>query len=413
MSQALRIPRIALALPIAGLARMRAAPLRRVMAGLTRGSLEVTTPDGVRVVHRASLPGPEASVVLHRWRTLRRLAFGGDIALAEAYGDGDWSSPDLAAVIELGAVNGPELERRIAGTALSRIGNRLAHLRRANTRSGSARNIIAHYDLGNDFFAGWLDAGMSYSSGIYRSADTTLAEAQTAKQDRAIALLDLHGGESVLEIGIGWGGLAERILAAHGGRLTGVTLSPAQLAWAQERMGRAGLAARADLRLQDYRDVRGTFDRIVSIEMLEAVGEAYWPTYFRTLRERLAPGGVAVLQVITIAEDRYATYRRSADFIQRHIFPGGMLPTPRIVRDMAAAAGFRLDHEETFGASYARTLGDWHRRFLHALPEVARCGLDERFQRLWRYYLAYCEGGFRAGAIDVGFYRLHRAEDAA
>lgn len=410
MSQALRIPLTAL--PIASLAGLRAAPLRRVMAGLTRGSLEVTTPDGLHVVHRAPLPGPEASIVLHRWRALRRLALGGDIAFAEAYGDGDWSSPDLASVVELAAVNGPTLDRRIGGTILSRIGNRIAHLRRANTRAGSSRNIIAHYDLGNDFFAAWLDPGMTYSSGIYRSAGTTLEEAQTAKQDRAIELLDLRGGESVLEIGIGWGGLAERILAAHDGRLTGVTLSPSQLAWARERLARAGLAARAELRLQDYRDVAGTFDRIVSIEMLEAVGEAYWPAYFRTLRERLAPGGVAVLQVITIAEERYAAYRRGADFIQRHIFPGGMLPTPRIVQEMAASAGLRLDHEETFGASYARTLADWHRRFLRALPEVARCGLDERFQRLWRYYLAYCEGGFRAGAIDVGFYRLRREEDA-
>ncbi|MBR0672443.1 SAM-dependent methyltransferase [Neoroseomonas soli] len=409
MSQALRLPRTAL--PIASLAGLRAAPLRRVMAGLTRGGLDVTTPDGLHVLHRAPLPGPEASIVLHRWRALRRLAFGGDIAFAEAYGDGDWSSPDLASVIELAAVNGPALDRRIGGTMLSRIANRIAHLRRANTRYGSSRNIVAHYDLGNDFFGAWLDPGMSYSSGIYRTAGVTLDEAQAAKQDRAIELLDLRGGESVLEIGIGWGGLAQRILAAHDGRLTGITLSPSQLAWAQDRMAQAGLASCAELRLQDYRDVAGTFDRIVSIEMLEAVGEAYWPTYFRTLRERLAPGGVAVLQVITIAEERYAAYRRGADFIQRHIFPGGMLPTPRIVREMAASAGLRLDHEETFGASYARTLADWHRRFVQALPEVARCGLDERFQRLWRYYLAYCEGGFRAGAIDVGFYRLRREED--
>ena len=411
MSQALPIPR-PLA-PLASLAGLRAAPLRRVMAGLERGSLEVTTPDGVRVAHRAALPGPEASIVLHRWRALRRLAFGGDIAFAEAYGDGDWSSPDLAKVVELAAANGPTFDRRIGGTLLSRIANRFAHLRRANTRAGSARNIVAHYDLGNDFFSAWLDPGMSYSSGIYRDPDATLDDAQAAKQDRAIELLDLRGAESVLEIGIGWGGLAERILTAHDGRLTGVTLSPSQLAWSQDRMARAGLSTRTDLRLQDYRDVEGRFDRIVSIEMLEAVGEAYWPTYFRTLHDRLAPGGVAVLQVITIAEERYAAYRRGADFIQRHIFPGGMLPTPRILQDLAAASGLRIDHQETFGMSYARTLADWHSRFVRALPDVARCGLDERFQRLWRYYLAYCEGGFRAGAIDVGFYRLRRAAVAS
>ena len=411
MSQALPIRRQWA--PLVSLAGLRAAPLRRVMAGLECGSLEVTTPDGVRIACRAARPGPEACIVLHRWRALRRLAFGGDIAFAEAYGDGDWSSPDLAKVIELAAVNGPTFERRIGGTLLARIGNRLAHLRRPNTRAGSARNIVAHYDLGNDFFAAWLDPGMTYSSGIYRHPDATLDDAQAAKQDRAIELLDLRGTESVLEIGVGWGGLAERILVAHDGHLTGVTLSPSQLVWSQDRMARAGLSARADLRLQDYRDVAGRFDRIVSIEMLEAVGESYWPTYFRTLRDRLAPGGVAVLQVITIADERYAAYRRGADFIQRHIFPGGMLPTPRILRDLAATSGLRIDHQETFGLSYARTLADWHHRFLQALPEVARCGLDERFQRLWRYYLAYCEGGFRAGAIDVGFYRLRPAEVAA
>jgi cyclopropane-fatty-acyl-phospholipid synthase len=411
MSQALPFPQ--LLAPLASLARLRATPLRHILAGLERGSLEVTTPDGVRVAHRATLPGPEASIVLHRWRALRRLAFGGDIAFAEAYGDGDWSSPDLAKVVELAAVNGPTLDRRIGGTLLSRVGNRLAHLRRANTRAGSARNIVAHYDLGNDFFAAWLDRGMTYSSGIYRHPGATLDEAQAAKQERAIELLELRGAETVLEIGIGWGGLAERILASHDGRLTGVTLSPSQLAWARDRLACAGLAARADLRLQDYRNVQGRFDRIVSIEMLEAVGEAYWPTYFRALRDRLAPDGVAVLQVITIAEERYAAYRRGADFIQRHIFPGGMLPTSRILQDLAAASGLRLDHQETFGDSYARTLADWHQRFVHALRDVARCGLDQRFQRLWRYYLAYCEGGFRAGAIDVGFYRLRREESRA
>ena len=387
-------------------AALRALPLRRVMAGLARGSLEVITPDGLRLVHRARLPGPEAHIVLHRWRAAWRLAVGGDLAFAEAYGDGDWSSPDLAALVELVATNGPAFDRRMRPTLPARLLHRLAHLRRANTRPGSARNILAHYDLGNDFFAAWLDPGMSYSSGIYADGDTTLDEAQAAKQDRAIALMELRGGESILEIGIGWGGLAERIIARHDAALTGITLSPAQLAWARNRLG-----PRASLHLRDYRDTSGRFDRIVSIEMLEAVGEAYWPGFFRTLRDRLAPGGSAVLQVITIAEDRFDTYRRGADFIQRHIFPGGMLPTPQILHDQARAAGLHIDHEQRFGASYARTLADWHDRFVQALPEIARLGLDERFRRLWRYYLAYCEGGFRAGAIDVGLYRLRLAED--
>jgi cyclopropane-fatty-acyl-phospholipid synthase len=407
MSQAL--PFLGAAARGASLDGLQKAMVGRIIARLVHGSLEVTLPNGQRLAHRAALPGPEASVVLHRWRALRRLILGGDIAFAEAYGDGDWSSPDLATLVELAAANGPSFEQRLGGTPLARLVQRMRHRRRPNSRAGSARNIIAHYDLGNDFFAAWLDPGMTYSSGLYETPATTLDASQRAKQDRAIALLDLRGGESVLEIGIGWGGLAERILQTHDGTLTGVTLSPAQLAHARDRLARAGLAGRADLRLQDYRDVSGRFDRIVSIEMLEAVGEAYWPTYFRTLHDRLAPGGVAVLQVITIAEDRFAGYRRDADFIQRHIFPGGMLPSPSILRAQVAAAGLTLDHAQTFGESYARTLADWHERFVQALPRVAGCGLDERFQRLWRYYLAYCEGGFRAGAIDVGLYRLRRA----
>ncbi|MCC6720555.1 MAG: class I SAM-dependent methyltransferase [Acetobacteraceae bacterium] len=397
---------------LTSLAGLRALPLRRVIAGLTHGSLEVTTPDGLRVRHRAPLPGPEARIVLHRWRAVWRLAFGGDLGFAEAYGDGDWSSPDLACVVELAAVNGPALERRMRGTLLSRLANRVAHLRRANTRGGSSRNIIAHYDLGNEFFAAWLDPGMSYSSGLYADGKTTLDTAQVAKQDRAIDLLELRGGETMLEIGIGWGGLAERILDRHDGAFTGVTLSPSQLSWARDRLAATGLAPRARLLLQDYRDVRGRFDRIVSIEMLEAVGEAYWPTFFRTLHARLAPGGIAVLQVITIAEERFAAYCRGADFIQRHIFPGGMLPTPRILHAQAHAAGLHIDHEHRFGDSYARTLADWHDRFVKAQPAIQRNGLDDRFRRLWRYYLAYCEGGFRAGAIDVGYYRFRRVEDA-
>ena len=407
MSSTMKMP----AAPAASLGGWRTLPLRRVLAGMSRGSLEVTLPDGRRVLHRAPRPGPEGVVRLHRWRALRRLVLGGDVAFAEAYGDGDWSSPDLSALVELAAVNGPAMDQRIGATLLWRLANRLDHLRRANTRAGAARNIIAHYDLGNDFFAAWLDGGMTYSSGIHADADTTLDQAQAAKQARAAALLAPAAGQRVLEIGIGWGGMAEHLLDRHAVELTGVTLSAEQLSWARARLAGGGHAAR--LLLQDYRDVDGQFDRIVSIEMLEAVGEAYWPTFFRTLRDRLAPGGIAVLQVITISDERFAAYRRGADFIQRHIFPGGMLPTVGIIARQAEAAGLRLDHEERFGTSYARTLADWQRRFLDARPALLRLGYDERFLRLWQYYLAYCEGGFRAGAIDVGLYRLrHQGEMA-
>jgi cyclopropane-fatty-acyl-phospholipid synthase len=287
----------------------------------------------------------------------------------------------------------------------ARLLNRLWHMLRANTRSGSRRNIIQHYDLGNAFYACWLDQGMSYSSALYRERDMSLEAAQTAKQDRVLDLLAPQPGQTVLEIGCGWGGLLAR-LAARGCSATGITLSDAQHAYAVAMLEAAGLAESTDVRLQDYRDLDGAFDRIVSIEMFEAVGESYWPLYFAQLRGRLKPGGVAVLQVITIADDRFDHYRRAPDFIQRHVFPGGMLPSPSAMREQIARAGFRLDAVEYFGESYARTLRAWRERFGAAWPDIAAIGFPPHFRRLWEYYLGYCEAGFRVGAIDVGLWRL-------
>jgi cyclopropane-fatty-acyl-phospholipid synthase len=275
----------------------------------------------------------------------------------------------------------------------------------ANTKTGSRRNIAFHYDLGNDFYRTWLDASMTYSSALYSRPDQGLEAAQERKLARILALLEMEEGHRVLEIGCGWGDLAAR-LAKSGCHVTGLTLSKEQLAHARALAQAEGIAGRTDLRLQDYRDVGGRYDRVVSIEMLEAVGERYWPTYFSTVRERLAPGGRAVLQVITIDEERFKTYRRSADFIQRYIFPGGMLPTRSIVAREAAQAGLRLVAEETFGASYALTLAEWRRRFFAAWPAIERLGFPPAFRRLWEYYLCYCEAGFRAGVIDVGLYVL-------
>ncbi|TWB31910.1 SAM-dependent methyltransferase [Nitrospirillum bahiense] len=393
------------------LQRLPAALVSRLTARLAVGQITVRLPDGNRLTRRAAQPGPEGVLELHRWRAVRRLALGGDIAFAEAYADGDWSSPDLPALLELAARNISRLDGAMAGTPLTRMVNRLLHRGRANTRAGSRRNIIAHYDLGNDFYARWLDQGMAYSSALYTSPDQSLEAAQAVKLDRIVQLLGISGGERVLEIGCGWGGLAERI-AREGCHVTGLTLSPAQLAAAQDRLIEADLGCRADLRLQDYRDVTGTYDRIVSIEMLEAVGERYWPLYFRTLRQRLSDDGVAVLQVITIDDARFDHYRSNVDFIQRHVFPGGMLPPPGRLAREAAAAGLRLDGAETFGDSYARTLAEWRRRFHAAWADIQAQGFPPRFRRLWDYYLAYCEAGFRAGLIDVGLYRLVPASGA-
>lgn len=382
--------------------------LRTLLTNLQTGRLTVITPSGVRVASVPAHPGPDATIMIHRWRALRRLVFGGDIAFAEAYVDGDWSSPDLPALIELAARNGDAFGRAVSGLAISRLANNIRHLLRANTKRGSRRNIVAHYDLGNAFYSRWLDAGMSYSAALYRHEADTLEAAQTAKQDRVIEALGLVGGERVLEIGCGWGGLAER-LGRLGCRVTGITLSPAQLAYGQARIAAAGLADTVELRRQDYRDVVETFDRIVSVEMIEAVGRAYWPTYFGAIRERLTDGGRAVLQAITIADDRYSLYARAPDFIQRHIFPGGMLLSPSILARQCARAGLELTTVELFGRSYALTLKDWRHRFLAAWPDISREGFDETFRRLWEYYLAYCQGGFQSGATDVGIYRLVRA----
>jgi cyclopropane-fatty-acyl-phospholipid synthase len=373
------------------------------------GRLEVIAPNGESIGHQAATPGPAATLVLHRWRALRRLLFGGDLGFAEAYMDGDWSSPDVPSLIEFAARNQSALGKSIEGLGLLKPLNRLLHRSRANTRAGSRRNIEAHYDLGNEFYAAWLDGGMTYSSALFTAPGMSLEDAQAAKLARVTDLLGLAGGERVLEIGCGWGGLAEHLIRAAGCHVTGITLSPAQLAHARARLARAGMADRADMRHEDYRDTEGTFDRIVSIEMFEAVGMEYWATYFARLRERLARGGSAVLQVITIEDRRFEGYRATADFIQRHIFPGGMLPSPTALRRCIAEAGLLLTHEEAFGLSYAATLAEWRRRFHRAWPDVRKLGFDERFRRKWDYYLAYCEGGFRAGAIDVGLYRLtHR-----
>ncbi|MBE9607203.1 class I SAM-dependent methyltransferase [Acetobacteraceae bacterium H6797] len=382
--------------------------LRRLLARLQCGSVTVRLPDGSEILHRAG-PGPQAMLVLHRWRAISRLLTSGDIGFAEAYLDGDWSSPDVTALIELAARNQGAITGTDRAVLPLRLIHRLLHRLRDNTRAGSRRNIEQHYDLGNEFYARWLDAGMSYSAAIFDDPEASLEDAQVRRQDRIVEMLGIEPGMRVLEIGIGWGGLAER-LAAEGCHVTGVTLSPSQLGYAQQRLQAAGLGDKVDLRLQDYRDISGQFDRIVSIEMIEAVGEAWWPTYFRKLRDCLRPGGTIVLQSITIADDRFESYRRGVDFIQRHVFPGGLLPSPSALRSQAAAAGLDVPETQFFGQGYALTLMHWQRRFQAAWPAIEAMGFNVRFRKLWEYYLSYCEAGFRAGVIDVGLWRMQAAE---
>ena len=389
--------------PLRGI--LAASLLRRLLNCVEHGRLVVRTPEGDTLERQSGRPGPEGMLVLHRWRAIRRMLAGGDVAFAEAYVEGEWSTPDLVALLELAAVNIDGIDRAAAGSTPVRFLHRLRHMLRANSRRGSRRNIAFHYDLGNDFYRLWLDPGMLYSSALYEKPTDTLEEAQENKLRRIGELLDLSPGQSVLEIGCGWGALAAR-MASAGALVKGITLSAEQLAHARTLGEKNGLSESMRFELEDYRDTDGSFDRVVSIEMFEAVGEQYWPTYFDTLRRLLKGDGHAVLQIISIHESRFDGYRRGADFIQRHIFPGDMLPTGTIIQRLAQEHGFSLVSAENFGGSYALTLAEWRRRFQRNWPAIQRLGFDQRFRRLWEYYLAYCEAGFRAGTIDVGLYVL-------
>ncbi|MDH0863819.1 cyclopropane-fatty-acyl-phospholipid synthase [Mitsuaria sp. GD03876] len=392
----------------------RHVPLRRLLARVRCGALELVLPDGGSLTVEGPRPGPSATLRLHRWRPAWRMLMQGDLGLALSYRDGDWDSPDLTALLSFGLANESALGDVTVARGPARWIARALHRAHANTRRGSRLNIAAHYDLGNRFYARWLDDSMLYSSAMYEGgepnerdeADASLETEQTRRLDRIVALLDLQPGQRVLEIGCGWGTLAATMARRCGVEVVGVTLSKEQLAFARDRAAAWGVADRVDLRLQDYRDVDGQFDRIVSIEMIEAVGEAYWPTYFSTLRARLKPGGVAVLQAITIDEAHFERYRASPDFIQRCIFPGGMLPTPERMAREAERAGLAMQTSARFGLGYAATLAEWRRRFLAEWPAIEAQGFDLPFKRLWTYYLCYCEAGFRAGRVDVGLYRL-------
>lgn len=384
--------------------------VRRFLAGLEFGRLRVVLPSGAVVEKMGQEDGPDATIVVKRWRMLRRVIASGDIGFAEAYMDGDWTTTDLTAVIRLAARNTDALAPAITGSVVMRLANRIVHMLHPNTRKGARKNIEAHYDLGNDFYKQWLDPSMLYSSAIWTDETTTLDQAQQHRLNRIREKLELDGGESVLEIGCGWGALAEHLAVEADAEVTGITLSPSQLAWAQDVIAKSGKSDQVDLRIQDYRDVEGTFDRIVSIEMFEAVGEAYWPSYFDTIRRCLKRGGTALLQIISIEEKRYEAYRKNADFIQKYVFPGGFLPSDSALSTEIRRAGLALKDVEHFGKSYARTLADWCVRFGAVWPSVAALGFDERFKRLWEYYLCYCEAGFEEGSINVGFYTLKHAD---
>jgi cyclopropane-fatty-acyl-phospholipid synthase len=325
----------------------------------------------------------------------------GDIGFAEGFMAGEWGSPDLAALLTLLSANADRLMRVITGSPLAQAAHWFMHVTRANTRAGARRNIHAHYDLGNRFYSAWLDSTMTYSSARFAAAGQDLSEAQRNKYRALAQHLELERGDEVLEIGCGWGGFAEIAAGEYGARVTALTISEAQHDFARQRIEKAGLADQVEIRLQDYRDVEGAFDKVASIEMFEAVGERYWPAYFNKIAEVLKPGGKAALQIITIREDLFEAYRKRADFIQRYIFPGGMLPSLDRLRGEVERAGLAWRRLEAFGQSYADTLAEWRRRFTAKWEEIRPLGFDEKFKQLWAFYLSYCEAGFRSGRTDV------------
>lgn len=386
-------------------ARGLPARARMVLAAamtLPAGRLTATLPDKRRVVVGGSAPGPDAEVILHNWKLPARAFSGGTIGVAESYMDGDWESPDVTSFLELFVVN-QDAGERVSGGAnwfLNAL-QRLRHWLNDNTRSGSRRNIAAHYDLGNAFYEKWLDPSMTYSSALYATGANDLESAQAAKYRALARDTGIGPADHVLEIGCGWGGFAEFAAREIGCRVTGLTISQEQHDYARARMQKAGLGDRVEIKLQDYREERGTYDRIASIEMFEAVGEKYWPVYFEKLKSCLRPGGTAGLQVITIRDDVYPLYRKRPDFIQRYVFPGGMLPSPSILRSIGEEHGLSYLRERVFPQDYARTLAAWRDRFWASWKDIAPLGFDQRFKKLWEFYLHYCEAGFRAEYIDV------------
>jgi cyclopropane-fatty-acyl-phospholipid synthase len=370
--------------------------------GLPKGSLIIRTPEGRILKVGGRAPGPDAEVHLHNWNLPKRAFSEATIGVAESYIDGDWSSPDVTTFLELFLVN-EDMGNRMAGGAswLLTAFNRIRHWLNENSKSGSKRNISAHYDLGNKFYDEWLDPSMTYSSALFAEGANDLESAQAAKYRALLIDLGAKKGDHILEIGCGWGGFAQFAAKEFGCKVTGLTISQEQFDYATERMKKTGVSGLVDIKFQDYRDENGRYDHIASIEMFEAVGEKYWASYYEMVKRCLKPGGRAGIQVITINPTAFETYRKNPDFIQRYVFPGGMLPTPQHLNDLGATQELPLISTRIFGQDYARTLSDWRLRFWDAWPRVAKLGFDDRFKKLWEFYLYYCEAGFRSEYIDV------------
>lgn len=395
-----RLPNIPASFRLAGLALLSAKT----------GKVSFTLPDQRTIVFDKNDGGPVAEIAIHDYSFAKRSISGGDVGFAESYMDEQWSTPDLTAVLRyfgdnFDAVGNGNLAR---GKKPTQLLNMIRHLFNRNSKTGSKRNIYSHYDLGNVFYGKWLDTSMTYSSGLYSSPNTSLEHAQEAKYDGICKILGVTSQSHLLEIGCGWGGFAEHAASKYGAQITCLTISPAQRDYALKRMEDAGLKDKVEILLEDYRDHKGAYDGIASIEMFEAVGEAYWPSYFAQLGTCLKPGAKAALQIITIDDDLFESYRKRADFIQRYIFPGGMLPSETALRKEVEQANLTYETASYFGQDYARTLRVWSKSFNEAWSEIELLGFDESFRRMWNFYLSYCEAGFDGGRINVGQFALSK-----
>lgn len=371
------------------------------MLKLEFGTLLLREPDKRCFEFRGKKPGPDAELHLNNWHLPAKVFAGGSIGAGESYMSGDWDSPDITALIELFTVNENLGNQMSSPNRIWGLVSRFVHWYNKNTKRGSKKNIAAHYDLGNEFYSKWLDDSMTYSSGIFDESAVTLTASQNNKYSTLAKSMGITSNDHVLEIGCGWGGFAEFAAREIGCKVTGLTISKEQFDFANKRIQDAGLYDKVEFKLQDYRDETGKYDRIVSIEMFEAVGEKYWQTYFTTLRDCLRPMGTAGIQTITIANNSFPQYSRRPDFIQRYIFPGGMLPSPEILETLRTSSGMTLLGEKVFAQDYAKTLAEWRRRFSAKWTEIRPLGFDERFKRMWEFYLHYCEAGFKTEHIDV------------
>ena len=372
-----------------------------VAQSLENGQLDLALDDGRIFRVEGRHPGPVAAIEVHNPDLFARLIREGDLGFLEAYLDGWWTTPDLQAFMDLVHARNDVLYDGFPGMGLVRAFENLRHWLRGNSTRQARKNIAAHYDLGNDFYRLWLDETMTYSSALFRSGQEPMEKAQHQKYESMVDQMGAQPGDHVLEIGCGWGGFAEYAAAERGLRVTSLTISKAQYDYAVERIRAKGLQDRVEIRMQDYRDESGLYDGVASIEMFEAVGEKYWPTYFQVVRNCLKPGRNATLQIITVQDARFETYRKGVDFIQKYIFPGGMLPSPNTLRAEVRRAGLQIRHSIEFGDSYSQTLRRWHDTFNERWDEISRLGFDDRFRRLWNLYLTSCAGTFRGGNCDV------------